>query len=92
MCPTCHETAHTWEPAEGVGTVYSYAILHHPQHPAFEYPVIAALVDLPEGVRLLTNLLDVDPGDVMIGAEVELMFVATDRDGAVPVFRPKGHQ
>ena len=48
----------------GRGTVYSYAVLHHPQHPAFDYPVIAALVDLDEGIRLVSNLVDIDPRDI----------------------------
>ena len=44
----------------GAGSLYSYAILHHPRHPAFDYPLIAALVDLDEGIRLVSNLSGVD--------------------------------
>ena len=43
-------------PLSGRGTLYSYAVLHHPQNPAFDYPVLAALVDLDEGIRLLSEL------------------------------------
>jgi uncharacterized protein len=73
----------------GTGVVYSYALLHHPQHPAFSYPVVAALVDLDEGVRILSNLVDVEPADVRIGLEVEVAFEPTVADMAVPVFRPR---
>ena len=61
MCPVCHSLELEWTPVSGHGTVYSYAFLHHPQHPAFEYPVKAVLVDLDEGVRLVSNLVDITP-------------------------------
>jgi hypothetical protein len=74
----------------GTGTIYSYEILHHPQHPAFSYPVVAVLVDLDEGIRLVSNLVGVEPSDVQIGMEVEVTFEPTVGDMAVPVFRPRG--
>lgn len=89
MCPDCHSLDREWVPASGNGVVYSYAFLHHPQHPAFSYPVPAALVELEEGVRLVTNLVDVDPNEVRIGLEVEVTFEPTADDFAVPVFRPR---
>jgi len=88
MCPRCSSLAMEVVPLTGRGTLYSYAILHHPQHPAFDFPVLAALVDLDEGVRVVSNLVDVDPGDVSIGMRLELAFEPTLDDGAVPVFRP----
>lgn len=69
------------------GIVYSYAILHHPQNPAFQYPVIAALIDVEENVRVLSNLVDVDPAKVWIGMPVALSFISTRDGGAVPVFK-----
>lgn len=72
----------------GRGTVYSYSILHHPQAPAFDYPVLAALIDLDEGVRIVSNLVGVDRDDIRIGMPVQVEF-ADARDGwVVPVFRP----
>jgi uncharacterized protein len=90
MCPNCR--ALQFEPAElsGRGTLYSYALLHHPQHPAFAYPVLAALVDLDEGIRLVSNLVDVEPADIRIGMRLEVDFVETDDGASVPVFRPAG--
>jgi uncharacterized OB-fold protein len=90
MCPHCHSVEHDLVDLAGTGTVYSYAVLHHPQHPAFAYPVVAALVDLAEGPRLVTNLVEIDPADVRIGMDVEVVFVPTVDDMAVPVFRPRG--
>jgi uncharacterized OB-fold protein len=88
MCPYCRSLEHAWIDAVGTGTVYSYSVLHHPQNPAFDYPILAALVDLDEGVRVVTNLVDVAPADVTIGMPVEVTFEATLNGAAVPVFRP----
>jgi uncharacterized OB-fold protein len=86
MCPECHSIDLEIVELVGTGTVYSYAILHHPQHPAFSYPVVAALVDLDEGIRVVSNLVGVEPRDVRIGMPVKVTFEETADDMAVPVF------
>jgi uncharacterized OB-fold protein len=86
MCPECHSIDLEIVELVGTGTVYSYAILHHPQHPAFSYPVVAVLVDLDEGVRVVSNLVGVEPRDVRIGMPVRVTFEETADDMAVPVF------
>ncbi len=88
MCPNCHSLAFDLVELSGNGEVYSFSILHHPRNPAFEYPVIAALVELSEGVRVVTNLVDVLPEDVRIGMPVSVTFAPTVDGAAVPVFRP----
>jgi hypothetical protein len=90
MCPSCHSLEYDVLELAGTGVVYSYTILHHPQHPSFYYPVIAALVELDEGVRILSNLVDVAPGEVRIGLPVRVGFEPTRDDLAVPVFAPAG--
>lgn len=88
MCPHCGSLHHAVRELSGLGTVYSYSLLHHPQHPAFEYPVIAALVDLDEGVRLVTNLVGIERDAVAIGVRVSVTFAPTAEGTHVPVFRP----
>jgi uncharacterized OB-fold protein len=88
MCPHCQSLDFGVVELSGRGTLYSYAVLHHPQHPAFDYPVLAALVDLDEGIRLVSNLADIDAADIAIGMRLEVAFVPTAEDRAVPVFRP----
>ena len=88
MCPHCHSLDHELVELSGRGVVYSYALLHHPRHPRFDYPVVAALVDLDEGIRLVTNLVGVEPGEIRIGLPVTVAFAPTDDGMAVPVFRP----
>ena len=88
MCPHCRSLE--FQPAQlsGRGTLYSYAVLHHPRNPAFDYPVLAALVDLDEGIRLVSNLVDVEPANVEIGMRLEVTFAPAADDRWVPVFRP----
>jgi uncharacterized OB-fold protein len=88
MCPECGSLDVEVVELSGHGAVYSYALLHHPQHPAFEYPVLAALIDLDEGIRVVSNLVGVEPDDICIGVPVQVEFVTTDGDHHVPVFRP----
>lgn len=89
MCPHCHSLNFEMVNLSGAGEVYSYSILHHPQNPAFVYPVIAALIDLEEGIRVLSNLIDIDPADIVIGMPVTVDFRSTCHDAAVPVFKPR---
>jgi uncharacterized protein len=89
MCPVCHSIELGWADTAGKGSVYSYALLHHPRHPAFSYPVPAVLVELDEGVRIVSNLVDIEPHDICIGLRVEVAFEPAAEDFAVPVFRPE---
>ena len=88
MCPYCGSLSIELTELSGRGVVYSYAVLHHPQNPAFEYPVVIVLVDLDEGVRLLSNLTDVPVADLRIGMPVAVHFVSTVGGMAVPQFHP----
>ncbi|HEY8217292.1 MAG TPA: Zn-ribbon domain-containing OB-fold protein [Acidimicrobiia bacterium] len=89
MCPECHSLSVDVVTLSGRGELYSYSILHHPRHPAFEYPVLAALVELEEGVRLVSNLTHVDAADVHIGMPLEVEFESRGDGARVPVFRPR---
>jgi uncharacterized OB-fold protein len=90
VCPACNSV--DWDEVElaGRGTVYSFSVLHHPRNPLFDYPVVAVLVDLDEGVRMVSNLVSVDPGAVRVGMPVEVRFADTAQDMIVPVFQPAG--
>jgi uncharacterized protein len=86
MCPACSSVRLTFVDVTGTGEVYSWSLLHHPQHPSFRYPVVAVLVTLDEGPRLLSNLVGVEPADVRVGLPVQVTF-APSAEGDVPVFR-----
>lgn len=93
MCPHCRSLE--WEAVEssGRGTVYSYVMPHEPRFPFFEYPYVVALVELEEGIRVVSNLTDIDPTDVTVGMPVEVYFQSFDAPGEDLVlhqFRPSG--
>jgi len=78
-----------WAESTGRGTVASYTILHHPQFPGYEYPLIIVLVDLEEGTRLIAQLQECECADVKFGMSVE-SFIQQDPDGfKIPMFRPR---
>jgi hypothetical protein len=56
----------------------------------FEYPYIVALVELEEGVRLVSNLCEVAPDDVRVGMPVEVFYTTFDDDLTLHQFRPAG--
>jgi uncharacterized OB-fold protein/acyl dehydratase len=90
MCPQCQSLEWDTVEASGRGAVYSFVINHHPRVPAFEYPLVIALVELEEGTRLVSNVVDVEPGDVHVGMPVEVVFTAVDPELTLPLFRPAG--
>ncbi|BCZ23302.1 Zn-ribbon domain-containing OB-fold protein [Mycobacterium senriense] len=94
MCPHCRSLQ--WEAIEssGRGTVYSYVMPHEPKFPFFEYPYVVVLVELEEGVRLVSNLTGIDPADVRPGMPVEVYYQTFDGAGSEDLvlhqFRPSG--
>ena len=82
--------------AAGTGEVYSYVVHHHPPVPGKQLPFVVALVQLPEGVRMVGELVGVSPEQVRIGLPVRAEFVRVDDDadaarlatGRTPARRP----
>jgi uncharacterized OB-fold protein len=86
MCPSCSSLDWDTQEASGRARVYSWIASRHPSEPDAS-PRIVVLLDLEEGVRLVSNLVEIELEDVRHGLEVELVFV--DLDGVtLPQFRP----
>ncbi|CAM3397599.1 Zn-ribbon domain-containing OB-fold protein [Mycobacterium colombiense] len=90
MCPRCRSLQ--WDAIEssGRGTVYSYVMPHEPRFPFFEYPYVVVLVELEEGVRLVSNLTGVDPSAVTPGLAVQVYYQTFDDGLVLHQFRPSG--
>jgi uncharacterized OB-fold protein/acyl dehydratase len=88
MCPNCQSLDWDAVTATGKGEVFSFIIPHYPQVPFFEYPYVVAVIALEEGTRLISNVIDIDPGDVTIGMPVEVRFVKVDDELTLPLFAP----
>jgi uncharacterized protein len=90
ICPNCFSRNTEWFQSSGRGTLYSFAIVHRAPNRAFEAPYIAAYVELEDGVRLPTNLIEIepDPEKVKIGMSVEVVFEEASETITLPKFRP----
>jgi uncharacterized OB-fold protein/acyl dehydratase len=88
MCPVCGATRPDYVVARGTGTVYSYAVHRHPPLPGKELPIVLALVELDEGVRMVGELLDAADDQVEIGLPVEVSLVRVDDELTLPAWRP----
>ena len=90
-CPRCLEPAWTWETASGAARLISWVVYHIAFHPAFKgrLPYTVAIVELAEGPRLISNLVDVDdPERLQIDQPLRLT-IERERDVAVPRYRPE---
>lgn len=89
-CVTCLSDAVDFADASGLGSVYSFTVVRRAAHPAFteRVPYVYALVDLDEGVRLITNVVGCDPAQVHIGQRVRACFEDIDERHTVVVFTP----
>lgn len=88
MCPACHSLTQEYVAVSGRGIVYSWCLPQHPKIPLFDYPLITALIELEEGVRLLCNVTECAPEDVYSGMRVALCFTETVSGHKIPQFRP----
>ncbi len=80
FCPHCWSERVAWEDASGRGTVYTFTVVRRNDLPPFgsRVPYVAAIVDLDEGPRVMTNLVDCPIEDVRIGLPVEAVFREVD--------------
>ncbi|HEX3793693.1 MAG TPA: OB-fold domain-containing protein [Acidimicrobiales bacterium] len=91
FCPFCGATDSTleWRTASGRATVHALTIEHKPAQPfAHGEPYVVALVDLEEGVRMLTNIVGGPPEDVTIGQAVTVTWEPLSDGRHLPLFTP----
>jgi uncharacterized protein len=90
VCPFCLSPDYEWETLSGRGTVYSFAIVWRPNHPAFadQIPIILAVVELSEGPQMVTTLVGCSADRVEIGMDVRVVFDTIADRIALPKFAP----
>jgi uncharacterized OB-fold protein len=89
-CRCCLSENIEWSEASGRGKIYSYTIIHRPPSSAFQedVPYTVALVELDEGVRMMSNIIDIEPEDVRVDMPVEVVFEDISSTISLPKFRP----
>jgi len=90
FCPHCWSNDVSWEEASGRATLYTYSIVRRNDLPPFNerVPYVAAVVDLEEGPRMMTNVEGCDEDDLEIGMPLVVDFRVETDEVTVPVFRP----
>lgn len=92
ICSSCFAGKVNWVEASGKGTVWTFTVTRQNRSPGFaeDCPYILALVELEEGVKMFSNLINCDPSQVEIGMPVQVTFVEATNQITVPFFRPTG--
>jgi len=90
VCPSCLGTAIEWRPAAGTGVVYAFSV-HHlagPGRDTSELPYTVAIIELPEGVRMMSNVVDCEPDAVSVGMAVRVAWKPLSDGRNLPQFAP----
>jgi uncharacterized OB-fold protein len=87
VCSHCNSRQLDWVVAGGGGQVASFTVVRRAISKAYTAPYVVALVDLDEGVRMMSNVVGVDPEMVTVGDRVTVDFEAWSEALSLPVFR-----
>jgi uncharacterized OB-fold protein len=88
LCRVCRRRSLAWEVSAGLGALYSWTVVWRPQHPSFRVPYAPAIVELDEGLRLVSSMVGCRPEDLHAGMRVAVSFHPASADIALPYFRP----
>jgi len=90
FCVQCWSEDVVWEEASGRATLYTYSVVHQNDLPPFQswLPYVAAIVELEEGPRLMTNIVDCAFDQLAVGMALEVTFRPHSDTITAPVFRP----
>jgi uncharacterized OB-fold protein len=88
LCPHCRSAGRSYMVASGEGTLYSYVVHHHPPVPGRETPFVVGVVELPEGVRIVGNVVDCPLEEVRIGMPLRVTYRPMDDELVLPMWTP----
>jgi len=88
-CEECGSFNWNWKPSSGKGTLFSWTIIHRALHPAYkeEVPYASVIVEMEEGVRLVTELDGITHDELELGIPLEVFFEDVAPDVALHRFR-----
>lgn len=89
MCAECGSPEWKWAKSRGRGTVFTWTVAARPMHPAFQgdAPAAQVVIEMKEGVRLLSEVIDCDPDQLEIGMPVQVDFEDVTPAVTLPKFR-----
>lgn len=91
LCPYCLSEKLEWVRASGKGRVYSYTVVRRAMHPAFqaEVPYVFAIIELEEGVRLPSNVINCRPEDLRVDMPVKAVYHDVTSEITLLKFEPE---
>ena len=92
VCPECGSWQWEWAKSSGRGTVFTWTVIARALHPAFQsdVPYAPAVIEMEEGVRLLSEVVDCLPDQLQVGMPVEVVFTEATPEITLPKFRKTG--
>lgn len=89
-CMHCGAEKTRWVEASGRGVVYSYTVIRQNKSPEFrdDGPYNVAIIQLEEGPRMMSNVIDIAPGDLRVDLPVSVVFDPVSAEVSLPRFRP----
>ncbi len=90
FCPRCWSAEVRWEEASGRATLYTWSVVYRNDLPPFtgRVPYVAAVVDLAEGPRMMTNVVGCEHDALQVGMALEVTYRPIADDVTIPVFQP----
>ena len=89
MCAECGSVEWEWQRSSGQGVVFTWTVAERPLHPAFAdaAPYAPVVVEMGEGVRVLSEVIDCSPQDLYIGMPVVVVFEEVTAEITLPKFK-----
>jgi uncharacterized OB-fold protein len=90
LCPNCMSHNLVWKESKGKGKIYTYTITYDygPREFMQDGPFSLALIDLDEGFRMMSNVVDCDFNEIKCDMPVEVVFDPVTPEITLPKFRP----
>ncbi len=90
-CPRCLSSGWEWRQVSGRASIYSWIVVHQVYDPslASRVPYITAVVELEEGPRLVTNIMNCEPADVRRDMAVQVAYEDLNDEIALVYFQPE---
>jgi hypothetical protein len=91
QCPRCGSTDWEWRPSSGRGRILSWTVTHEAPLPAFaaRTPYAVVVVELEEGVRMVSGVRELAPAELALDLPVEVVFEQAGNEVTLPFFRPR---
>jgi len=89
MCAQCGSWAWEWAKSSGRGKLYTWTVVTFPMHPGFaeEVPYAVTLIEMEEGPRIVSRVIDVLPKDLRKDMSVEVIFDEVTHEVTLPKFK-----